>query len=217
MPLIRWVGTGGMDVTAVAVDIIQSRMEQRHPDLQGKIPVIGFPQDLESAQRMFETDPYGFQEWACLKIGAHPRRNKAGGTKGADAGIDGWLSFEDRLGTAHRAVVQVKGGKVQLGQVRDFCHVVDREKATLGFFVCMGDAARPVTRPMRDEALGMGMWTSAGGHDYPRVQILTVAEIFGKEQAPRFPPQDKRSALGYKAAKQQKQTGQMAAEDMFET
>ena len=65
----RWIG---MDVTAVAVDIIRDRMEQRHPELTGKIPVIGFPQDLESAQRMFSTDPYGFQEWACLKIGAHP-------------------------------------------------------------------------------------------------------------------------------------------------
>ncbi len=206
----RWIG---MDVTAVAVDIIEDRMEQRYPELIGKIPVIGFPEDLESAQRMFEEDPYGFQEWACLKIGAHPRRNKAGGTKGADAGIDGWLSFEDRRGDGHRAVVQVKGGKVSVSQVRDFCHVVSREKATLGFFVCMGDAARPVTGPMREEALGMGLWTSAGGHEYPVVQILTVADIFEKKAVPRYPLQDKRSALGYKARKQEKDTGQLKLED----
>ncbi len=214
----QWIG---MDVTAVAVDIIRDRMEQRHPELAGKIAVIGFPQDLESAQRMFSTDPFGFQEWACLKIGAHPRRNKSGGTKGADAGIDGWMSFEDRRGTSHRAVVQVKGGKVSVGQVRDFCHVVAREGAALGFFVCMGDETRQVTKPMRDEALGMGFWESADGHEYPVVQILTVADIFGVGAAPRYPRQDKRSALGYKAAKdkvpkQAKDTGQLSAGEMFD-
>ena len=206
----RWIG---IDVTAVAVDIIRDRMEQRYPELKGIIPVIGFPEDLESAQRMFEEDPFGFQEWACLKIGAHPRRGKSGGTKGADAGIDGWLSFEDRRGDGHRAVVQVKGGKVNVSQVRDFCHVVQREKATLGFFVCMGDTARPVSGPMREEALGMGLWTSAGNHEYPVVQILTVKDIFEKGALPRFPLQDKRSALGYKAKKQAKDSGQLNLDD----
>ena len=126
------------------------------------------------------------------------------------------MSFEDRRGTSHRAVVQVKGGKVSVGQVRDFCHVVAREGAALGFFVCMGDEARPVTKPMRDEALGMGLWEGADGHEYPVVQTLTVADILGAGTAPRYPRQDKRSALGYKAPKQAKPTGQLSAGEMFE-
>lgn len=215
----RWIG---MDVTAVAIDIVRARMEQRHPELAGSIPIYGFPQDLESAQRMFEADPYGFQEWACIRIGAHPRRHTGGaksGTikKGADSGIDGWLGFEDLDGSSHRAVVQVKGGKVQVGQIRDFCHVVVREQATLGFFLCLGDAAHAVTKPMQAEAMQMGMWTSAGGRDYRRVQIITMAGLLEGKEEPRYPPQDKhRSLLGYKAAKEKTAGWQTAAEEMFD-
>jgi hypothetical protein len=57
---------------------------------------------------------------------------------------------------------------------------------------------------MRDEAIKEGFWTSAGGKDYPRVQILSVAGLLDGTEAPRFPPQDKGSLLGYKAAQQKK-------------
>ena len=97
-----------------------------------------------------------------------------------------------------RAVVQVKGGKVQVGLVRDFCHVVTREKAALGFFLCMGD----VSRPMREEALKEGFWTTSGNVPYPKVQILTVAGLLSGQERPLMPPQQGRSLLGFKASAQ---------------
>ena len=203
----QWIG---IDVTTVAVGIIKTRMEQAYPELMGKIPVIGFPVDLEGARSLFETDPYSFQEWASTLIGAYPLRKK-----GADGGIDGWLPFRDFDESSHRAVVQVKGGKVQVGQVRDFCHVVAREKATLGFFLCMGDEGRTITQPMKVEALKEGPWESAGGHCYPKVQILSIKDLLEGKAHPQFPPQDKRSLLGFKAAKQAKPTGQITADEML--
>lgn len=189
----QWIG---IDITAVAVGIIKSRLEQSFPgDLKGTITIIGLPKDLESARQLFEQDAHLFQTWACTLVGAFPLTKK-----GADGGVDGWLGFVDLDDAPQRAVVQVKGGKAQVGHVRDFCHVLGREKATLAFFVCLGE----ITKPMREEAVKMGFWTSAGGKDYPRVQILSVAGLLDRTEAPRLPPQDKQSLLGYKAAAQRK-------------
>lgn len=193
----QWIG---IDVTAVSIAIIKSRLENSFDDLKGKVEVDGFPQDFESARQLFEIDPYRFQIWACTLIDAYPLQKK-----GADGGIDGWLNFLDLDDTPQRAVVQVKGGKVQVNLIRDFCHVVTREKAALGFFLCMGD----VTKPMTDEATKQGFWTDAGGRDFPKVQILTVADLLAHQAKARYPAQDKTSLLGYKAGKQKKSaTGQ---------
>ena len=210
----RWIG---IDITTVAVGIIKTRMEQAYPELAGKIPVIGFPEDLEGARTLFEQDPYSFQEWAATLIGAYPLRKNGLIKKGADSGIDGWLRFYNFNDEPCRAVVQVKGGKVQVGQIRDFCHVVAREKAELGFFLCMGDEGRTVTRPMEIEALKEGQWQSAGGHCYPKVQILSVKDLLAGTKAPLLPQQDKTSLLGFKARKQTKASGQMSAGDLLFT
>ena len=209
-----WIG---IDITTVAVGIIRTRMEQCHPELTGKIRVIGFPEDLEGARTLFEQDPYSFQEWAATLIGAYPLRKNGVVKKGADSGIDGWLPFYNFDDEPCRAVVQVKGGKVQVGQIRDFCHVVAREKAELGFFLCMGDEGRTVTRPMEIEALKEGQWQSAGGHCYPKVQILSVKDLLAGTKAPLLPQQDKTSLLGFKARKQTKASGQMSAGDLLFT
>ena len=194
----KWIG---IDITAVAVAVIKSRLENSFDDLKDKVQVDGFPTDLEGARQLFEIDPYKFQIWACTLIDAYPLQKK-----GADGGIDGWLNFLDLDDTPQRAVVQVKGGKVQVNLIRDFCHVVSREKAALGFFICMGD----ITEPMRKEAVKEGYWTDAGGRDYPKVQILTVADLLNRKATARYPAQDKASLLGFKAAKQQKNATQQA-------
>ncbi len=192
----QWIG---IDVTAVSVAIIKSRLENSFDDLKGRVEVDGFPQDFESARQLFEMDPHRFQVWACTLIDAYPLTKK-----GADGGIDGWLNFLDLDDTPQRAVVQVKGGKVGVGHVRDFCHVVAREKAALGFFLCLAD----VSEPMRTEATKEGFWTDAGRRDFPRVQLLSVADLLAHTARARFPAQDKASLLGYKAGPQTKPAGQ---------
>ncbi len=101
---------------------------------------------------------------------------------------------------------QVNGGKAHVSHVRDFCHVVAREKATLSFFLCLGE----VTKPMQQEAVKEGFWSSVvAGKDYPKVQILTIAGLLSGQEHPKMPPQDKQSLLGYRAQQQEKAGQQM--------
>lgn len=198
----KWIG---IDITPVAVAIIKTRLEQAFIAEGLKVPVDGFPTDEEGARTLFEIDPYRFQVWACTLVDAFPLTKK-----GADRGIDGRLPFFDFDDKDYSAVIQVKGGKVSSPQIRDFCHVIEREKAAVGLFLCL---EKP-TAPMKQEALSLGVWKSAGGREYPRCQLLTVGGVMSGAEAVRMPPQDKRSLMGYKAGKSQKanQQGGLFAE-----
>jgi DNA modification methylase len=187
----QWVG---IDITAVATCIIKARLEQTFGDLAGKVEVIGLPMDLEGARTLFEADSHQFQIWACTLIGAYPNQKK-----GADKGIDGWMPIADMNDHPHRCVVQVKGGKPTLSQIRDFCHVVTREKAAIGFFVTLGD----ITPAMKTEAVAEGFWDAGRGQTYPKVQLLSVAELMTGLARPKMPTQEKRSILGYMANRQE--------------
>ncbi len=193
----QWIG---IDITPIAVSVIKTRMEQTFDGL--KVPVEGFPVDLEGARTLFEADPYNFQAWACALIGSYPRLKK-----GADSGIDGDLPFFDYREKAQRGIVQVKGGKVGVGQIRDLAGTLTREKAAIGFFVCLESP----TKPMTQEAATAGHWDAGFERFYPRIQILTVEDLLAERSYPRIPPQEKRSLLGFKASKSERPGQQKAA------
>ena len=77
--------------------------------------------------------------------------------RGADRGIDGVIHFIDgSQRSAHKAVVQVKSGKVSSPLIRDLKGTVEREKAALGLFITLEDP----TRDMRTEAVSAGFYHS---------------------------------------------------------
>lgn len=193
----RWVG---IDITPIAVSVIKTRLEQTFDGL--KVPIDGFPTDYEGARTLFETDPYRFQAWACTLVGAYPRLKK-----GADKGIDGDLPFFDNYEKSQTALVQVKGGKVGAAQVRDLVGTIQREKAALGLFVCLDEP----TKPMLTEAASAGLWDAGYGREYPKIQILPVRALLEGMADVRMPPQEKRSLLGFKAAKGQVKSKQTSA------
>jgi site-specific DNA-methyltransferase (adenine-specific) len=167
----KWLG---IDVTYLAIALIESRLKGQY-DLKPKTDyhVVGVPADLASALDLFRRDPYQFQFWALTLIPAFP----AGGEKkkGADKGIDGLVTFVDG---AHRktqtVIVQVKGGHVTVNQIRDLRGTLEREKAAMGFFVCL----EAPTGPMKIEAAGAGVYSSElWGRTFPRLQIRTVEEL----------------------------------------
>ena len=82
-------------------------------------------------------------------------------------------------------------------QVRDLVGTVQREKAALGLFVCLDEP----TKPMLTEAASAGLWEAGYGREYPRIQILPVRALLEGTVDVRMPPQEKRSLLGFKAAK----------------
>ena len=114
-------------------------------------------------------------------INAQPYQGKK---KGADSGIDGLIYFQDDKGMPKKIVVSVKGGEnVGVAMIRDFAHVVKREKAEIGLFVTLAEPSEP----MKKEATKEGFYASPQGANFPRLQILTIERLLeGKEQA-RYP------------------------------
>ena len=167
----RWVG---IDVTHLAVALMKSRLRTAfdlHPGADYE--VVGEPTDVGGARALAEQDRYQFQYWAMSLLEAQPREQDR--RRGADRGIDGVVHFIDgpRRST-HKAIVQVKSGKVSSPHVRDLKGTVEREKADLGLFITLEEQ----TRDMRAEAASAGFYHSdIWQRDYPRMQIRTVAEL----------------------------------------
>jgi site-specific DNA-methyltransferase (adenine-specific) len=167
----RWLG---IDITHLAIALLKKRLADQFGLQAGKdYQVLGEPADVASAAELAHTDPYQFQWWALSLIPAHPVGD--GKKKGADKGVDGLIYFVDGANRQTRQiVVQVKGGHVGVAQIRDLRGAVEREKAAMGFFVCL----EPPTQPMLTEAVGAGFYHSELWQGpFPRLQIRTIAEL----------------------------------------
>ena len=73
------------------------------------------------------------------------------------------------------------------------------------------DKATPLTgvkHTMDKEALEAGMWKSTSGIDYPRLQVLTVADLMRSKARSRLPIQEKKSILDYKAGRRNRHNTQ---------
>jgi site-specific DNA-methyltransferase (adenine-specific) len=177
----------GIDITHLAINLIKHRLARFDP--APKFRVEGEPEDLEGARELAARDRYQFQYWALGLIGARPAASDR--KKGADKGIDGSFNFiDDASGKARSVLVQVKSGKVQVGDIRDLKGVLDTHRAEMGVFITL----EPPTKPMIQAAVGSGHYHSESwGKDYPRIQILTIEELLADPDRPhprclRTPP-----------------------------
>jgi site-specific DNA-methyltransferase (adenine-specific) len=164
----RWIG---IDITHLAITLIRHRLHHAYP-AGVSYKVVGEPVDLEGATALAQQDPYQFQAWALGPLGARPTDVK----KGADRGIDGHLYFHDEPGGSTKQIIlSVKAGQVTVAHLRDLRGVVDREKAEIGVLICLEEP----TKAMRTEAASAGFYHSPVWKDqkYPRLQILTIAEL----------------------------------------
>lgn len=173
----RWIG---IDVTHLAISLIERRMKDAFPE--ARFTVEGTPKDLASALDLARRDKYQFQWWAVSMVDAVPRDGKK---KGADGGVDGVIYFKPDGRRTERALVSVKGGQsVGVQMIRDLHSAMEREKAPIGVFV----TAAPPTAPMLREAAAVGRFTDDFDRSWPRLQILTLAELFqGRRPAIPFP------------------------------
>jgi site-specific DNA-methyltransferase (adenine-specific) len=164
----------GIDITHLAISLIEKRLKDAFPGTQYE--VHGTPKDLDGARDLAARDKYQFQWWAVSLVNAVPF---AGRKKGADSGIDGLIYFKPEGKTTEKAIVSVKGGEnVNVAMVRDLAHVVDRENAKIGVFITLAEP----TGPMRTEAVKAGFYETLYGK-YPKIQILTIHELFEGKQA----------------------------------
>lgn len=196
----RWIG---IDITHLAISLVEKRLKDAFPGIA--FDVHGTPKDLDSARDLALRDKYQFQWWACSLVNAQPYQGKK---KGADTGIDGLIFFQDDKTMAKKIIVSVKGGdNVSVPMIRDLGHVVDREKAVMGFFITL---AAP-TRPMKEEAIKAGYYQSATGANFPKIQILTIKGLLDGTETANFPDLT-RGGLMFSKAKRERTDKQ---HDMF--
>lgn len=181
-----WVG---IDITHLAVGLIAARLKRDFGLESDKdYDLEGTPQDVASARYLFEQDadgPYQFQFWINGVIGAQSYGAGAAGKgkRGGDTGIDGKMFFRTPGGEKLESIiVSVKGGKsLNPSMIRDLESVVGREKAAMGVFVSLEEP----TPGMRQEAAKHGFYRY-GNVEFPRIQLLTVAEILDGKR-PQMP------------------------------
>jgi site-specific DNA-methyltransferase (adenine-specific) len=136
------------------------------------VRIIGEPVTPNEASILAEQDKFQFQWWALGLVGARPVEQK----KGADHGIDGKVLFRDhpQATKPEQIIIQVKGGKTGVKDVRDLRGVLDREKAAMGVLISL----QPPTGPMEAEAASAGFYThKMNEQQYPRLQLRTVKEL----------------------------------------
>lgn len=164
----HWIG---IDITHLAITLIKSRLKDAFGD-QIQYKVVGEPVSIPDAQDLAASDPFQSQWWALGLVGARPVEQK----KSSDKGINGRLYFHDEAegSKTKQVIMSVKAGHTNVAHLRDLRGVVDREKADIGVLITMQEP----TQPMRSEAAGAGFYHSPGwAKNYPRLQILTVAEL----------------------------------------
>lgn len=180
----KWIG---IDITQLSIALQRYRLEKMFPGIGFK--VSGEPKDMHDATQLAQDDRYQFQWWALSLIRARPQGGESGsktGKKGSDRGIDGTISFiDDRSGKPKRVIVQVKSGHVKSGDIRDLKGTLERENATIGVFITLEPASSEMTR----EAVSAGFYHSdEWNKDYPRIQILTIADLLSGADV-KMPPQ----------------------------
>lgn len=171
----KWIG---IDVTHLAITLMKHRLEEAYGSDLAPYEVHGDPKDLPGAEALAEQDKYQFEWWALGKVAARPAQDKK---KGADSGIDGFIYFfDDNSRQAKKIVVQVKAGNVTTSQIRDLKGVMEREKASIGAFITLIEP----TRPMKEEAAAAGFYEPEHfpGMRFPRLQILTIEELFDGQE-----------------------------------
>lgn len=175
----HWIG---IDVTHLAIELIESRMMSAFGI---KPAVIGVPTTLESALELASRDKFQFEVWAVTRIeGIKPNQKK-----GRDRGIDGRgvrVIGRDKKGLpiVKDVIVSVKGGQ-QIGpaMIRDLKGTVKREGAGFGVFVCIKEP----TPEMKKEVASGDMIEASLDRSYPQFQIYTIKDYF-EGRKPDLPP-----------------------------
>ena len=168
----RWAG---IDISSFACHLVR---DERLKPLGVDAHIEGVPADVESAQELCDASPRAFETWALQGIPGIAPNQRAGG----DRGIDGRGLTHDRK----LVLAQVAGGRFSMSKLRDFMHVVEREKAAIGVYVTL---RRNVSAGGRAEAARLGR-TKVGGESYPRVMFWSVEDRFerGGREGPNLPP-----------------------------
>ena len=169
----RWIG---IELTMLALDKIDSRMQERH----GVKPYIdydisGYPTNLQEASELAShpRSRHDFANWAVTRIGLRPTPDVGDGGYDGVASLQVWTVYEKEQG---RIIAEVKSGDPTLDQVRAFCHTISANNAKMGVFITLGH----ITGGMKQTAEGMGSFEH-NNRTYPRFQFWKIDEDYFKD------------------------------------
>lgn len=177
----RWVG---IDVTYIAVDLIRKRLLDRFgPDIERTYEVTGIPRDMRGACALAERSAFEFERWAVSLVDGTPNQKQVG-----DRGADGVIRFHHSQGRGApdgRILVSVKSGRtLNPAMVQALDGALRTHHAQMGVMVTL----HAPTRGMHNIANRAGTYVwPMNGELFPRLQILTVAELLAGRR-PRTPP-----------------------------
>ena len=173
----NWIG---IDITHLAVALMEYRLRDTFGN-SVEYEVVGIPVSVKGAEDLAKRDPFQFQSWVLSLVKAKPEP-----APGPDKGIDGRIYFHDdpEHKEIKEIVIQVKGGRhVNPGMVDALRGVVEKENAQIGVLITL---QRP-TRGMTTTAVSAGFYKSPIGKQYPKIQILTIGDIFDGKGIQRPP------------------------------
>ena len=174
----QWIG---IDITYIAIDLIVKRLQHRYGDkIRDSFTTNGIPKDVESADALFARNPFDFERWAVSIVNGQPNQKQVG-----DRGVDGRIRFDAGMDAPGMAIVSVKGGQqLNPAMVRDLAGTMAHENADMAVLVTRSEP----TRGMLDAAASSGVYQlSRALNRYPRIQIMTVAELLDGKR-PQMPP-----------------------------
>ena len=173
----KWIG---IDIAIHAIKrVSRIRLQDRCGLVEGTdFEINGVPRNLEGASDLWNNDKYQFQKWAVEQVEGFVTTRQT-----ADGGIDGRLYFAvPDAKDLQSMVIEVKGGAtVDIRDVRALGDVLRRDDALLAGLIVLHEL------PARKETNIKRLMAEAGNLDvlgtkYPRMQMLTVQQIFAGEQ-----------------------------------
>ncbi len=177
----QWIGA---DISHLAIRLIKKRLVETYgKGIEHNLKLHGMPKDIASAKELAQNvdgGRIGFQDWA-IEVMLNGVVNEK---KVADGGYDGYLTFYDNSKKKHFALIETKSGKLTVKNLREFVHVIENQKATVGIFVCF---AENVTKEMTKCAKDAGH-IKMDGTEYPidKIQIISIEDLFAGRQ-PQLP------------------------------
>lgn len=171
----KWIG---VDISHLAIGLIEKRLIHSYgKQIKDTYEIHGFPKDIASAKKLslVKGGRLEFQDWIIeSKLGGIHNPKKT-----ADGGWDGHVTF-DLHGKKEIVLIEVKSGNVNVKNMREFIHVINKQSASIGVFVCFADQ---VTKPMLLEAKNQGYYNkNIFGNRYDKIQILTVEDILNDKE-----------------------------------
>ena len=175
----KWLG---IDITHLAIHLIKKRIKDKYGE-SIDYKVVGEPTDLAGAIALAQNNKYQFQWWALSLVDARPAEEDR--KMGADKGIDGVKYFKDSLdgSTIRKIIIQVKSGNIGVKDIRELITVTDQNDGVMGVLIILNEP----TFPMKREAISAGYYfCDYIKQKYPKIQILTIKELFSGKRIEYF-------------------------------